>query len=245
VNDSAKYWRRSLGIGFLLAASALLLPACKAKNSPSTPTAPTPTPSGPYIIAQVAVNGSISLANVFVSDSTGTTGTANTSVSLTTNSASEAMTTLGSLVNSGGLTIDGVPYLTGSLYSGAVTYNAGQVYQFNVNIGGTTYSAAATGFSGSPVVSPSSGSGGVTCSWAAGVGNKDYIHIVGLPTPVYIGPPIPSNPYTISNSVFSNETPGAGNDSVNLQVDQVTTGAFPGAQNSSCVIVRDVAGTAY
>lgn len=231
-------------VSFLVGTSFFIL-GCPAKNSPSTPVAPTPTPSGPFIVVELVRNGSFFLSDVIVSDSTGTTGTANTSVSMTTNSTSEAMTALGILGNSGGETIDGAPYVTGQIYKGPFTYTPGQVYLYSVNIGGTTYSASATAFSGSPVVSPSSGSAGVTCSWAAGVGNVDYIDVLGASLAQYIGPPVPSNPYTVSNSAFTNETPGAGSDSVNMQVDQVTTGAFPGAQNSSCVIVRDVASAAY
>ena len=52
-----------------------------------------------------------------------------------------------------------------------------------------------------------------------------------------IGPPIPSNPYFIPNSVFSDETPGSGNDEVVLSVIQCNKASFPGCATTSYTMV--------
>ena len=236
------FLRRAIFI-LTLVFSALLPLACS--NSPTQPTHSS-GPTGPIIVAAINLNAGAFLqkAEVFVADSTGTTGTANTGVTIISSGVTIPLPYVG-LTNDSPSTIEGAPYVTGSDYSASITYTAGQVYTFNVVMGGTTYSAAATGISGSPAVQPSGGSAGVTCSWTGGIGNKNYISVQGALPGTYIGPPLSSNPYVVPNSVFSNETPGAGSDAVNLSVVQFFSSAFPGAQSSSCVSSRNVASVNY
>jgi len=236
-------WPSSFFIALL--GLTLFFQACKKNDNPAAPTV-TP-PAGPIIVGSFAQNGIVSIMDVTVSDSTGNTGTANTGVTVFSNGVTIPLTrqTL-ALLNTAPVTILGAPLITGWQYNnGSVTYTAGQVYEFQVNIDGTTYSASTTAIAGNPVVQPSSGSAGVTCSWTNGVGNRSCVRIVGSSFNTYIGPILSSNPYIIPNSAFTNETPGAGNDGVNLDISQFSSSAFPGAQASSCLISSNVASVGY
>ncbi len=220
-------------------------------TSPSQPTPPTatPTPSTPIIIAYAGLNGSFNEASAFVSDSSGTTSVAGVGVTLTSAGVTTPLTTLtGPPVNDHGITFTGAPFLTGAFYSAGITYSAGQTYTFNVSVGNTTYSSSVTGLSASPSVLPSgAGSAGVTCAWPSGVGNKEFITVLNSSNTAltYIGPSISPNPFIVINSVFTNETPGTGSDSVVMSVVQFKAGAFPGAQSSSCAFSEVLAQASY
>ncbi len=243
-----------LSLSALLTASilAVLLPAgCSKSDSPTTANNPTPTPTStaPYIVGMIVVNGSISLSDVWVADSTGNTAPANTAVSFVSAGVTTPMNTLGNLTNDYGITNTGAPPVTGALFNCSMTYNAGQVYTYLVGIGSQTYTASVTGIAGNPVASASSSTAaaGVTCSWSNGVGNVTLIRVLNNSAQVlaYLGPPVASNPYTVANSVFTNETPGAGTDSVVMCVYQYSPSAFPGAQSSSCVLSGNLAQVSY
>ncbi len=235
--------KKSLWYFFFPVVSVVLFQACSSNNNPATPA----SSKEPIIVANLGENGSLNIVTVLVSDSTGTTGTANTSVTLVDNSNSIPLTLLG-IIPTGAITQSGAPNITGGLYTNSVTYTAGDTYTFNVDIGGKIYTSSVTAIAGNPLLQPSSGTAGVTCSWAAGVGNYNYVEVAnGSAQPMtIIGPPIPTNPYVLANSVFSgNETPGSGNDVVNFHVVQLNKGAFPGCQSSSCVLMNNVASVNY
>jgi hypothetical protein len=218
--------------------------ACSKKDSPTQPSDSGPsTPTGPIIVGSIIHTDSFDIANATVSDSTGNTGTTNTGVTVFSNGVTIPLVSGSLLDNTSSVTIIGAPYITGNHYSASITYTAGQVYTFKVVVASETYSGSVTGITGNPIIQPSSGTAGVTCSWNTGVGNTNHIDFD--PPIASIGPPISSNPFTIPNSVFSNETPGTGNDVVNLDVVQFSASAFPSAQTSSCLISSNVASTHY
>jgi hypothetical protein len=218
----------------------LLNVSCKKKCDPTAPfTDLVPSTNGPIIVGHIAHNYSayFNKATVYVSDSTGNTGTANTNVSLVNNGVTVSLPLVSGMANTDAITIMGAPYIMGYMYSESITYTAGQAYTFLVNVDGTTYSASATAIAGDPLVEPSDGSAGVTCSWMNGVGNKNYIRVSSNGSfDATIGPPIPSNPYVVQNDVFTNETPGAGDDIVTLHVVRFAASTFPNASPSSCFI---------
>jgi hypothetical protein len=81
---------------------------------------------------------------------------------------------------------------------------------------------------------------GIYCSWNPALTNYDFAGILSsnIPssaTPVtQIGPPLPTEPCTILNSAFTNETsPGSGSDEMVLFLDQIQTGAFAGSNSQS------------
>jgi hypothetical protein len=238
---------RLLGFFLFLGSVSLLSVGCPGKNNPLAPATPTPKP-GPIIVGVLAVNGLSQIIDVTVSDSMGNSGVANTGVTVFSNGVTIplAPVTL-ALDNTAAVTFLGAPYITGEFFSnGAVTYTAGQAYDFQVVIGATTYSASITGISANPLLQPSNGAAaGVTCSWTNGVGNKSSVYIDSNSLNLRIGPVLSSNPYILSNSLFTDETPGAGNDNINLNISQLSTSAFPGAQASSCLITSNVATTIY
>jgi hypothetical protein len=234
----------------------LILNGCSGSSpsqaQPQSPTATTtPAPASPIIIAYISVNGTYNEASAFISDSSGSTSIAGVGVTLISAGVTTPLTSLPVTtvitVTDHAITFTGAPYLTGAFYSGAITYTAGQIYTFNVSVGNTTYTASVTGLSASPSVQPSSGTSGVTCAWPAGVGNKDFITVLNSSDAAltYIGPIISPNPYIVPNSDFTNETPGAGSDSVVMSVVQFAAGAFPGAQASSCAFSQVLAQGSY
>ncbi len=199
------------------------------------------------IVGILVENGATQIVDAIVSDSTGTTGTANTSVTVFSNGVTIPLTPVPwPLSNSSAVTFLGAPYITGQFFSNSpITYTAWQAYQFQISVGSATYSASITGIAANPVVQPSSGSAGVTCSWSNGVGNRSFAYVDSPSIKLYLGPVLSSNPYIIANSVFSDETPGAGNDAVNLNISQFSTAAFPEAQTSSYLITSNVASASY
>ncbi len=235
--------KKSLGYFLIPAVMTMMFQACSSSKNPATPAAN----NGPIIVTELGENGVGGFLSVIVSDSSGNSGTANTSVTLVNNGSSIPLTFFAN-GPSGSITLLGAPNITGGLYTNSITYSAGQTYTFSVDVGGTVYSSTVTAIGGNPIIQPSSGSAGVTCSWSTGVGNANFIDLTnGSAQPIsVIGPPIPSNPYVVPNSAFSgSETPGAGNIGVNLHIVQFKNSAFPGAQTSSCVIVNDVASAPY
>ncbi len=245
---------RWMPISFLAIGLFLFGVSCKGKNNPaSLPIDTTPVSTGPIIVGNFGFNeeSSFSQVTVYVSDSTGNTGTVNTGAMVISNGVTTSLTKHPLLTNTRALTMMGVPYITGHSYSASVDYVVGQVYTFDVNVDGAMYSASVTAFTGNPKVESSDGSAGVTCSWTNNAGNYNCIHLIS--NDIYsataidkvVGPPIPSNPFVVQNADFETETPGAGNVAVALHIVQRLVSAFPNSSASSCLIINLVAQDQY
>jgi hypothetical protein len=218
----------------------------------STPAATsTPNPNGPIIVA--LVSGVLDpLESVIVSNSAGTTGAGNDGVTMITQGVTTAMEYDGQ-----GSPQDAIDQLKGNYgfpstimgddFSAQTYPSNGQVFQFEVSIGGTVYSNSVTYIADSNAALTVVSGMGVQCTWTSGLTNRDFVSItdsdeIGAGTVTQIGPPLPSDPCTILNSAFSNETtPGSGHDDVLLWLTQIQNSAFPGSNSQSAAGSIDAA----
>jgi hypothetical protein len=248
---------KRFAVGSLVILAALMFLGCGSETNPSAkpgiltnsganPTATATVTPGPPLIVALVTDLSPN-AVVFVSNSAGTTGVANSAATLLTQGVTYAMTTLGQGSPQSYLTGKifnfGFPLsITGTYFSAQPVLSNGQTIQFNVTVNHTAYSASVTyetdPNSGVSVISGT----GILCTWTPGLSNENFVGILSSDNPAtasmvtQIGPPLPSEPCTILNSAFTNETsPGYGLDEMYLFLSQVQTGAFAGSNSQSTV----------
>ncbi len=215
-----------------------------ANSSPAGTMAATPLKTsaiqsdGPVIQAiMMAVNttrGLFGVSTVYIADNNGNAVTT-ASVTLAGNGKSVLLSFKGVEPSMSGVaTLYGVPPITGGIYQSTMGVTIGKNYTFNVKIGGSSYASTIMAINGNPAIS--SGSSGVTCTWAKNAGNMSLI-VVGEKGKDnvlwHIGSPIPNNPYMVPKSVFCNETPGEDRYAVFLQIIQLNQSSFPGCKASS------------
>jgi hypothetical protein len=218
---------------------------CTPTTTPTPAATPTPNPNGPIIVALVSGYLAYASEGVFVSNSAGTTGVGNDGVTMITQGVTTAMEYIAS---------DGTPQnfidqlnnnygfpstIVGDYFTAQTYPSDGQVFQFEVSVGGTVYSNSITYIVDTSAAMTVVSGTGIQCTWTSGLTNRDFVSItnsdeIGAGTVTQIGPPLPSDPCTIFNSAFKNEsTPGSGSDDVLFWLTQIQNSAFPGSNSQS------------
>jgi len=227
----------------VLTLASAFLAGCPAKNNPNNPapqptststTTATPNPNGPLLVGFYLWTDQMGVtaiqASLLMIDHLGNEIT-NASATLTTPNGSIPVTYLGEETINFPAGTGVTNFMGASYYGAATTYIAGQNCAFSVVDAGITYTADFTPIN--PAASGVTGTSGVTFNWANG-GNENFIQVKGNDTLLF-GPPLAS-PYSISAADFTGDPAGSGHDTVSLDLLQVVSSAFSGAQSSSVVI---------
>lgn len=215
---------------------------CASNNSPSTPGAPTSTPTvtvssnGPLIVAEYLVEQdplvglTEAAAILYMEDNLGNPVTT-AFVSLETPNGNWALSCFGAVAFSSPPS-SGVTSFTGGEYEATqIPYSANGNCTFQVVNGGATYISNFTALA--PVFSGASGNTGVTFLWSNG-GNYQEVSVTGKDT-FQLGPSLTS-PYAIPAADFPSDPAGGGNDTGGLFLGQILKPAFSGGQ-ASCAVV--------